>query len=263
MKPCNQTKNWCTALKGYTLPKYALYGNVSGYLYYCVDVPATRYIHVYAPTVRNSRPHWERWKTVDFPEIAHYIEKFKKSPDFVAQAVIPSTHKVREAAELAAVAEKIEMCRAIKAAKREARERREFLRDAGAPTRKTTPQPMYKTTAYQIKGHDQRGFDAEVYCKEENPAPMPPREGIEAQFARFDGMPELQKDGMKTSFKDYHVQNAAKAARKHDAPFGANGRTVCGKRGGLSAIVTVRDEKGKISRMVEKNAITGETTIIR
>lgn len=262
MKPCNQTKNWCTALGGYTLPKYALYGNVSGVTYYCVDVPATRYIHVLITGGKNSREHWERWKTADFPEIAHFIEKFKKSADFIAQAVIPSTHKVREAQELREAAEKIEIHRAINAARQESRERREFLRDAGAPTRKTTPQPMYATTAYQIKGRDQRGFEAEEYCREENPAPMPPREGVEAQFSRFDGMPELQKDGMKTCFKDYRIKNAAKESRKGEKPLRANTGHVSIKRDG-GACVTIRDEEGKIAFMFERNPFKNKTNVIR
>ena len=143
MKPCSQTKDWCVCLGGYTLPKYALYGNVSGVTYWASPKTWEYVVHILIKR-KNGKPAWTSGLMAEYPQIRNFIKKFVKSADFRNFPVEFCAHKTAQAEDFRRGQERHE-------ARKERRSReldRVLLADA--PRDRRIPDPMYKSTAYQV-----------------------------------------------------------------------------------------------------------------
>ncbi len=243
MKPVAQTKDFCTCLHGYTLPKYSIYGNVYGTTYYCTDflTPVkingrdVYHVHIFCPAKKNpGRGSWQVTYTDDCKNggaIFVHIRDFVKSADFIAEKPIFCQHRVAKAQELERAAEKA--TRDIKRSREKAA--REWWRDnmMDAPRMKRpqgatgTYLPTYSQSAvdgmgysldYEYNYHEYVGFGDDPTI---NPAlhrsDKPFFENGQNTSGELAFM--VKRDGMKTCFKDYRPEkkkpNAVKSAKEN------------------------------------------------
>jgi len=162
MRPIKQTRNFSVCLNKRTLPKNALYGNVYGTTWYCIDFKPRHYysskgrksyynIHIWDDSKK--RPCWTKSDTRSYPAIFVRIRDFINSDEFVDAEVIDCYHYNRAMKE----SERRTISAQIKAAHEEERKNREFLRDAGAPVEKRAQ------TAFMYKPGSQARVDGMGY----------------------------------------------------------------------------------------------------
>lgn len=120
MKPIAQTKNFCTCLYGYTLPKFCLYGNIYGTMWYCTEylTPVkingrdVYRIHIFRPSKKDpQRGSWSVCSTSTAKNggaIYVRIRDFVKTQEFIAEKPVFCEHRVAKARELERAAEKAE-----------------------------------------------------------------------------------------------------------------------------------------------------------
>lgn len=125
MLPIKQTKDWTVCLFGYTLPKYMLYGKISGITYTCN--PFTPYV------IKIHDEKREVWKTCEisrFPKIKKMVENY-------IAAGIEGTHI--EACQHRQERKRSEFYRSKQAESIHERNRQKDLRAAGLPVARKAP----------------------------------------------------------------------------------------------------------------------------
>lgn len=101
MKPCKQVLAFGTNFHGYSVPKYALFGSVSGVLYVCTNVfgyreKITKQKHFPLKVWNGFR--YENTTTENYPTIRKYIVQYmNNTPDFVREKCIYCEHRSQKA----------------------------------------------------------------------------------------------------------------------------------------------------------------------
>lgn len=227
MKPIAQSNDFSVCLKGYTLPKYSIYGNVYGTLYYCTDFctkavngKTVYMIHVYCPNRKNpNRGSWKLCDTLKYGAIFQYMDRFIKSDAFIDKPVEKCEHRTHNKAVMKKAAERAERDhrRAQERARREwyeenmmdaPKERRpQVLNRRGMPTGGSIDYEY--TSGLDISGYV--GVDGVKYREKYN-APMrfemgQTTSGDFSAVCPYTRSGFETKDGMKTRFDKYRPEN--------------------------------------------------------
>lgn len=227
MKPIAQSKDFSICLKGYTLPKYSIYGNIYGTLYYCTDFctkavngKTVYMIHVYYPNKKTPGGSWKICTTEKYGAIYQYISKFVTSGAFINAPIEKCQHVTyKKAVEKKAVerAERDHRRAQAKAAREwyaenmidAPKERRpQVLNRRGMPTGGNLDYEY--TSGLDITGYV--GVDGIKYREKYN-APMRFEQGQTTCGTASASCPftrsgfEVKCDGMKTRFDKYRPEN--------------------------------------------------------
>lgn len=220
MKPVAQSKGFSVCLKGWTIPKYSLYGSVYGTLYVCLNARqenAGGYnILVWHNATEKKPGRWVQAHTKQgYGAIYCRIRDFVNSADFIAEKVIfchsQNRDQIREQAERAEAY--VNRARA--------KARREWERDAmcAAPRNKLTASvPIYRckpqggSLDYEYKsGINLDGYIGIPAVEKRIDLDKPFFEQGQNTAGDGDGAYSrdafaVKRDGMKTRFADYHGQ---------------------------------------------------------
>lgn len=144
MKAINQAKDFSVCIHGYTLPKYALYGNVYGVTWYTADTKlrnGSYTINVWAEN-KNGHGGWSPRRTADgYGAIYVRIRDFMKSPDFIREKPVFCEHRQKK---------RLEMNQAVEEIHRQKNRVYEEVAREACPFRRV-PLPQYRASAYQLR----------------------------------------------------------------------------------------------------------------
>lgn len=90
MKPAKQSKDFSVCLHGITIPKGAIYGNVSGVTYFCNPVTLELWV------TDEERHGFKKARMADYPKIRHYVHTVTAALEYQAITFEKCAHKKRE-----------------------------------------------------------------------------------------------------------------------------------------------------------------------
>lgn len=188
---CKQAQDFCVCIEKKNIPKYALFGKTTtGNWWYSIpdgdETGMFPTIYIFCFSGKYRKNIWRKFKIAKFPEIDKAISDFIDTPDFIR-------------------AEKAEHCE-FRTKKREdafhAKKREEFSINkelmADAPKERRIPQPMYKSSAYQVDSQSGR-IDGYGAYRGGNTAPEPEKQRIDHMKADMHKIARTDKfDKVKT-----------------------------------------------------------------
>lgn len=219
MKPICQSKNFSVCLKGWTIPKYAIYGSVYGMLYVCLNATAKNggyNILVWHNATEKKPARWVQDNTKNgYGAIYCRIRDFVKSAEYIAENVIfCHAHNRDEIRERAERAERVHR-------KNLARERHQWERDNmfDAPKMKQAQgEYIYRckpqggsleneyTSCMDLDKIGYVGAEAVTGKIDFNKSYFEQGQNTSGTAGAYTRSGFETRDGMKTRFADYHGQ---------------------------------------------------------